>query len=74
MSDNEPDGGQTGPDPASSFLLGGFMTAIAFPLLVWTAFSSTTRVMLINGIGGVILLAAGIGFLIRGRIIRKRSE
>lgn len=74
MSENEPDGGPTGPDPASSFLLGGFMTVIAFPLLVWTAFSSTTRVMLINGVGGIVLLAAGIGFLIRGYSIRKRSE
>lgn len=72
MTDN--DTGHAQRDAESLMMLGGFMTVLAIPVLIGTAFADSARAMIVNVGAGTILLLIGLAFLLRGIKIRPKSS
>lgn len=61
-------------DSESLMMLGGFMTLLSLPVLAGTMYAETTRAMVVNVVAGLVLLAIGVGFFMRGWSRRKKTQ
>ena len=61
-------------DGDSLVLLGGFLSVLALPVLIGTFFvrEGERHAMIVNVVAGLILLAIGVGLVLRGRFLLGR--
>lgn len=58
-------------DGDTMMMLGGFVAILAVPVLIGSAFAGREHAMYVNIAAGVVLLAIGVGMLLRGRFVRR---
>lgn len=50
------------------YLLGVFIVVLAVPVLIGTFFAGRGHAMVVNAAAGLVLLAIGVAFILRGRV------
>ncbi len=53
--------------------IGLFMVVMAVPVLFGTIYAENFRAQVVNVVSGLVILAIGAGYVLRGWIVRKRS-
>ncbi len=60
-------------DGESLIMLGGFITLLAIPVLIGTAFAERQHAMIVNVASGLVLGAIGVAFIVQGvRTLRRK--
>ena len=58
-------------DAETFLVLGAFMTLLALVVLAGIFFEPEAHAMIVNAVAGLVLLAVGVGFCVRGLQIKK---
>ncbi len=59
-------------DASTAFILGGFFLLFSLPVLAGTFYSELSIDRIINVCAGLIIMAVGMGFVLRGNVLRRR--
>lgn len=59
-------------DASTAFILGGFFLLLSLPVLAGTFYAEKSIDRIINVCSGLIIMAFGIGFVLRGNVLRRR--
>ena len=54
--------------------IGLFMVVMAVPVLFGTIYAENDRARIVNVVAGLVILAIGAGYILRGWIVRRRSS
>lgn len=61
-------------DAETLLMLGGFVTVLSITVLIGTAWGVERHAMIVNALAGLILLALGVGWMIRGWWVLKHLD